>query len=296
MQALSEQKLGLIQILVCYLIWGLFPLYWVPLLTYPADQLLAHRIIWGLFFAIVAIIFTRQSRALFKALTQKQIILVFLACAILLAGNWLSYLITITTKQVLQASLGYFIAPLITILSGNLFLKESLSKAKWIAIIFAMIGVLWLAILVGQIPFLGIIIALTWGIYGLIRKLAPLPALLGFTIETLLLFPFAGLFLAWHHQQQSLLFFDLAPTLILLLIGSGLITMIPLLLFASASKKIPLSLIGILQYMTPTMQFLIGLFVFQELFDLNRFVGYVWIWCGVIIFVLSSLRENKNQA
>lgn len=295
MQALSEQKLGLIQILVCYLIWGLFPLYWVPLLTYPADQLLAHRIIWGLFFAIVAMMITRQWREFSQALSQKKILLVFLACAILLAGNWLSYLITITTKQVLQASLGYFIAPLVTILSGNLFFKESLSKWKWIAILLAGIGVLWLAILAGQIPFLGIIIALTWGVYGLIRKLAPLPALLGFSIETVLLFPFAAIFLAWHQQQQTLMFFDLPMSLILLLIGSGLITMVPLLLFASASKKIPLSLIGILQYMTPTMQFLIGLFIFDELFDLNRFIGYVWIWCGVILFIFSSLRENKKS-
>lgn len=295
MSPLSVQKVGLFQVLLCYLIWGLFPLYWIPLLNYPADQLLAHRIIWGLFFAVIAVLITRQSRELFSALKQGKVLIVILGCAVLLALNWLSYLITITTKQVLQASLGYFIAPLVTILSAHLFLKENLSKWKWIAIILAGIGVLWLAILSGQIPYLGIIIALTWGIYGVIRKLAPLPSLLGFSIETLLLFPFAMLFLIWHQQQGSLQFFELSLPLILLLIGSGVITMVPLLLFASATKKIPLSLIGILQYMTPTMQFFIGLFIFDEIFDLNRFIGYVWVWLGVILFIFSSLRENKKS-
>lgn len=295
MSPLSVQKVGLFQVLLCYLIWGLFPLYWIPLLNYPADQLLAHRIIWGLFFAVIAVLITRQSRELFSALKQGKVLIVILGCAVLLALNWLSYLITITTKQVLQASLGYFIAPLVTILSAHLFLKENLSKWKWIAIILAGIGVLWLAILSGQIPYLGIIIALTWGIYGVIRKLAPLPSLLGFSIETLLLFPFAMLFLIWHQQQGSLQFFELSLPLILLLIGSGVITMVPLLLFASATKKIPLSLIGILQYMTPTMQFFIGLFIFHEIFDLNRFIGYVWVWLGVILFIFSSLRENKKS-
>lgn len=295
MSPLSVQKVGLFQVLLCYLIWGLFPLYWIPLLNYPADQLLAHRIIWGLFFAVIAVLITRQSRELFSALKQGKVLIVILGCAVLLALNWLSYLITITTKQVLQASLGYFIAPLVTILSAHLFLKESLSKWKWIAIILAGIGVLWLAILSGQIPYLGIIIALTWGIYGVIRKLAPLPSLLGFSIETLLLFPLAMLFLIWHQQQGSLQFFELSLPLILLLIGSGVITMVPLLLFASATQKIPLSLIGILQYMTPTMQFFIGLFIFDEIFDLNRFIGYVWVWLGVILFIFSSLRENKKS-
>lgn len=295
MSPLSVQKVGLFQVLLCYLIWGLFPLYWIPLLNYPADQLLAHRIIWGLFFAVIAVLITRQSRELFSALKQGKVLIVILGCAVLLALNWLSYLITITTKQVLQASLGYFIAPLVTIFSAHLFLKENLSKWKWIAIILAGIGVLWLAILSGQIPYLGIIIALTWGVYGVIRKLAPLPSLLGFSIETLLLFPFAMLFLIWHQQQGSLQFFELSFPLILLLIGSGVITMVPLLLFASATKKIPLSLIGILQYMTPTMQFFIGLFIFDEIFDLNRFIGYVWVWLGVILFIFSSLRENKKS-
>lgn len=295
MSPLSVQKVGLFQVLLCYLIWGLFPLYWIPLLNYPADQLLAHRIIWGLFFAVIAVLITRQSRELFSALKQGKVLIVILGCAVLLALNWLSYLITITSKQVLQASLGYFIAPLVTILSAHLFLKENLSKWKWIAIILAGIGVLWLAILSGQIPYLGIIIALTWGVYGVIRKLAPLPSLLGFSIETLLLFPFAMLFLIWHQQQGSLQFFELSFPLILLLIGSGVITMVPLLLFASATKKIPLSLIGILQYMTPTMQFFIGLFIFDEIFDLNRFIGYVWVWLGVILFIFSSLRENKKS-
>lgn len=295
MSPLSVQKVGLFQVLLCYLIWGLFPLYWIPLLNYPADQLLAHRIIWGLFFAVIAVLITRQSRELFSALKQGKVLIVILGCAVLLALNWLSYLITITSKQVLQASLGYFIAPLVTIFSAHLFLKENLSKWKWIAIILAGIGVLWLAILSGQIPYLGIIIALTWGIYGVIRKLAPLPSLLGFSIETLLLFPFAMLFLIWHQQQGSLQFFELSFPLILLLIGSGVITMVPLLLFASATKKIPLSLIGILQYMTPTMQFFIGLFIFDEIFDLNRFIGYVWVWLGVILFIFSSLRENKKS-
>ncbi|MFB2539546.1 MULTISPECIES: EamA family transporter RarD [unclassified Acinetobacter] len=295
MNAKTVDRTGLIQILSCYLIWGLFPLYWYPLVNYPADQLLAHRIVWGSLFAMIAVVLTTQSKALWQALTNKKVLLVFLLCASLLAVNWLTYLVTITTKQVLQASLGYFLAPLITILCARIFLKEQLNTIKIIALALAFAGVVWLAMLAGHLPWLGIVIALTWGVYGLVRKLAPLPALLGFTVETLLLLPITLLFLTWHQANQTLVFLQLSPFLIAILVGSGLVTMIPLLLFASASKKIPLSLLGILQYITPTIQFLLGIFVFHELFDLNRFIGYVWVWLGVALFVYASFRHTKNS-
>ena len=283
---------GLFSILVCYLIWGFFPLYWIPLLEHPPAQLLAHRILWGAVFALLAVAALGKWRELLSALRTRRVLLVFLFCAGLLAVNWLTYLLTITTHQVLQASLGYFIAPLVSIFCGRLFLGETLRRAQGVAIAFAAVGVVWLAVLGGQMPWLAVMIALTWGIYGLARKLAPLPALLGFTVETLLLLPLTLLaFLLWG-INGTLVFAALPALPMALLVGSGLVTMVPLLFFASGARRVRLSTLGILQYLTPTLQFLVGLLVFKEAFDMNRFIGYVWVWIGVAVFIISSVRHS----
>lgn len=286
---------GLSAILLAYVIWGLFPLYWIPLMNYPADQMLAHRIIWGAVFAVCAVLLFRQTSALWKSMQSIHTLLIFSVCAMLLSVNWLTYLFAITSKQVLQASLGYFIAPLVSIFCGRLFLKEVLSISQYVAIGFASMGVLWLTVLGGAMPWYALILAVSWGVYGLLRKLAPLPALLGFTLETLLLLPFAVLFLLWQAQQGNLQFLELPILPFALLIGSGLITMIPLLLFAFGSKVIRLSTVGILQYITPTLQFVLGIFVFSELFDFHRFIGYLLVWCGVVLFIVSNVRQIRLE-
>lgn len=283
---------GLIAILCCYLIWGFFPLYWIPLLHHPPDQLLMHRIVWGALCAFVALLALGKMRELWLALHNRRVWLVFLACALLLAVNWLAYLLTMTTGQVLQASLGYFMAPLVSIFCARVVLHEAMHAAQGVAVALAAVGVLWLAFSGGQMPWLAVVIALTWGSYGLLRKLAPLPALLGFSVETFILLPFAFVYLAWCGMSGSLVFAQLPAFAIALLIGSGLITMIPLLLFAAGARRVRLSTLGILQYLTPTLQFLLGLFVFNEVFDMNKFIAYVWVWAGVALFAGSGVHRQ----
>ena len=292
----SEYRLGLYCVLGCYLIWGFFPLYWLPLVGQPvgAGQLLAHRIFWASLLAAVAILCSPSSRRLLQqALASKQTLSAFAMCATLLAANWLLYLAAITQRQVLQASLGYFIAPLASIFCGRLFLREPLRSLQVGAIMLAMVGVVWLAVWGGRMPWLALGIGISWSLYGLLRKLAPLPALPGFTLETLMLLPFAMLYLAWHYAHGSLVFGQLPPLPLAIVVGSGAATMIPLLLFAAAAKRIRLTTIGMLQYLSPSLQFLLGLTAFHESFSWTQFIGYLWVWAGVVLFVWGAYGRKQ---
>lgn len=292
----DSYRKGLAYALACYLIWGLFPLYWLPLLQQPvgADQLLAQRILWASVFALGTVGLLRKHTPLLHALRQPRILCTFTLCALLLGANWLLYLYAITHRQVLQASLGYFISPLINVFLGRLFLKETLTPAQRTAIILAAVGVVWLGTLGGQMPWLAVGLAASFGFYSLIRKLAPSDALTGFTLETLMLLPCALLYLLWHRHNGSLVFGQLPPLPLALIIGSGLITMIPLLLFAAAARRIRLATLGMIQYVSPTIQFTVGLTLFNEAFDLHRFAGYLWVWAGVALFMWSSYRQSHR--
>lgn len=293
-KAKDSSRWGLASILACYVIWGFFPLYWIPLMAHPPDQLLAHRIVWGAACALLALVAFGQLKELRRAMGSRRVWLVFFVCALVLAINWLTYLLAITRHQVLQASLGYFIAPLVSLFCARVFLGERFTRAQGIAIALAAIGVAWLAILGGELPWLALTIAVSWGVYGLLRKLAPLPALLGFSMETFMLLPFALGYLAWCQAQGTLVFAQLAPLPLVLLLGSGLITMVPLLFFAAGARRVQLSTVGVLQYLTPTLQFLLGLWVFHEPFDTQRFIGYLWVWAGVALFVFSRVRMQMT--
>ncbi|MDO4694495.1 MAG: EamA family transporter RarD [Eikenella sp.] len=296
----KEYRKGLVYALICYLIWGLFPIYWMPLLQQPigADQLLAQRIVWATLLAVLAVFFLRKGRELRAACAQPKTLAAFAACALVLGFNWLLYLYAITRHQVLQASLGYFICPLISVLLGRLFLGETLGRSQQLAIACAAIGVLWLATLGGQMPWLALGMAVSFGFYGLIRKLALLPALTGFALESLILFPFALLYLFWQQQQGSLVFSQLPALPLAVVVGSGVMTMAPLLLFAAGARRIRLSTLGMVQYISPTLQFVVGLALFGEAFDLHRFAGYLWVWAGVGLFIWGSRpqRALRNGA
>ena len=200
----------------------------------------------------------------------------------------------ITQRQVLQASLGYFIAPLASIFCGRLFLREALRPLQIGAILLAIIGVVWLSAWGGQMPWIALGLGVSWSIYGLLRKLAPLPALPGFTLETLMLLPFALLYLGWHYRHGSLVFTQLPPLPLAIVICSGAATMIPLLLFAAAAQRIRLTTIGILQYLSPSLQFLLGLTAFHEPFSRMQFAGYLWVWAGVALFVWGARKKQAT--
>lgn len=281
----------------CYAMWGLFPIYWYPLnhSAMPAEQILAHRIVWSAVFALILLWVFRQTQPVLAAFRQPKLLGAFALSAFLIGLNWLVYLWAITNHRVLDASLGYFINPLVNVFFGRLVFKEKLNIAQMFALLLALGGILWLAIPVGQIPWVALLLASSFAAYGLIRKLMPMDALAGLTLETLLLLPFAVAYLAWCAWQDNLIFSQLTALQTSVLLGAGVATTLPLLCFAASAKRISMSLLGMLQYISPTLQFTCGLLLFNELFDVQRLVGFGLVWAGVLLF-LSGMFWYKNQA
>lgn len=289
----SEAQKGLAYALGSYLIWGLFPLYWYPLIGQPigTDQLLAQRIVWSAVFSVVLMTVLKQWRPLLAALQTRTVWWVFSLSALMLSVNWLTYLWAITHQHVLDASLGYFISPLVSIALGRVFYRDQLDRLQWLAVVLAAVGVAWLTLLGGRVPWVALVLSISWGIYGLLRKQAPLGALPGLTLETLLMLPLTVAYLAWAQQAGTLVFGQLPWLPLLLVIGSGAATALPLLLFAAAARRVTLSTLGFVQYVGPSIQFVLALWVFHEAFDITRFIGYGWVWTGVVLFAVASYRQ-----
>lgn len=281
--------------LACFLIWGLFPLYWFPLNQsgMPAEQLLAQRVVWSSIFALIFLTFFKQWPIFWQVWSHPKSCKIFVLSSLLIAMNWLIYLWAIVHHRVLDASLGYGINPLFNILLGRIFLKEKLNHLQILAIIFATLGILWLAIPVGQIPWVALLLAGSFGFYALLRKLFPVGALAGLAVETVMMLPFAIIYLIWCYLNGQWFWSELNTLQTSLLIGSGVITIIPLLLFASAAQRMSLSLLGILQYISPTLQFFLGWILFQESLNMQQLMGYILVWIGVGIFLFSL---NKKAA
>ena len=294
---LTENQKGLLYALCCYLLWGLFPLYWYPLTHSGIDagQLLAQRIVWSALFSVVLVAVFKQTHVLLDALRRPKTLLVFTCSATAIGLNWLIFLWAISNNHVLEASLGYFISPLFSMLLGRLFFNEHFNRIQLVAIVLAAIGIFWLALPAGQVPWVALLLTLTFGLYGLLRKTAPLDALPGLALETLLLLPFALAYLGWLAQQGQLVFGSLPPLLLATLIGSGIVTTVPLLLFAAGARRISMSDLGIIQYVSPTIQFLLGLFLFGEAFDVSRFIGYGWVWLGVAVYLFGIWHQQRSK-
>ncbi len=294
----DETRKGLWYALGCYTIWGFFPLYWYPInhSAITADQLLAQRIVWSAVFACTLLLASRQAGALLAAVRQPKVLGIFTLSGVCIGVNWLVYLWAVTHQHVLDASLGYFISPLFNILLGRMVLHETLNRTQQIAIALAAVGVVWLAVLSGSVPWVAVLLALSFGCYGLLRKIAPLAPLPGLVLETLLMLPFAAAYLAYCAYVGQLVFSQLTPLQLGILIGSGVATTVPLVLFAAGAKRIPLSTLGVIQFETPTLQMLLGLLLFGEAFHLNRFVGYVWVWLGIAVYLYGLYQNNRRAS
>lgn len=290
---ISDTQLGITLALSCYLFWGSFPLYWGVIGSFglSADQILAQRIVWSSVFAIILVLLFRQTKTLLSAVTDAKVLLLFALSSFILSFNWLSYIYGVSINRVLDTSLGYFMSPLFSIFLARVFIGERINSSQFLALILAALGVLWLAILSGDIPWIALVLSSTWGIYSLLRKKASLPVVPGFALETLLMLPFALVYLWWLHEQQTLVFSSLSPLQLGIIMTTGVVTGLPLLLFAAAVKRSSLGTISILQYISPTIQFLIGLFILHEAFDITRFFGYLLVWLAVIVFCFSSYRQ-----
>ena len=293
----TEAKLGISLAVGCYLFWGIFPLYWDVLTGFGLgpDQVLAQRIVWCSVFALFLLAVSKQYKVFLAAITQPNVLFIFFLSALTLSVNWMTYIYGISIHRVLDTSLGYFMSPIVSILLARLFVGERINRSQLLAVILAGAGVVWLAFLSGDFPWLALILSGTWGIYSLFRKKVRLAVIPGFALETLLMLPFALLYLAWLNHQEMLVFSDLSTLQMSVVFSTGVVTALPLLLFAAAVKRSSLGTISILQYISPTIQFLIGLLIMNEPFDLTRFFGYLLVWLAVIVFSVSSFRQYKKS-
>lgn len=292
----TQQKQGILYALACYGAWGLFPLFWYPLnhSAMPADQILAQRIVWSGVFAAALLLAFKQGRLLLNALLQVRLLAVFALSSFLIAANWLVYVWAITNNHILEASLGYFINPLFNVFLGALMFQERPTRLQTAAVALAFLGILWLAVPGGKMPWISLALAASFGFYGAVRKIAPMPPLAGLTLETLLLLPFALGYLAWRGAQGTLVFAELDALQKTVLFASGAATTLPLLAFAAAAKRIALSLLGILQNISPSAQLLIGLALGEHL-DAGRLTGYGLVWAGVAVFLFDVWRQMKRH-
>ncbi|MFK3739349.1 EamA family transporter RarD [Massilia sp. TN1-12] len=286
---------GILSAALAFLCWGLFPLYFHAIGDVPPVQILAHRMLWSLLFLVIVLLVRRQW-AWLAVVRQPRVFFSFVASALLLSINWLIYIWAVNNGHVIEGSLGYFINPLVNIMFGYLLLKERLRRAQWLAIGVAALGVAWLTWQAGTVPWIALALAASFGGYGLLRKTAALGALEGLSFETMVLFPLAAGYVIWLTIHGENAFINTpSDTTRLLLIAAGPITAIPLLLFASGARRIPLSVLGLLQYLSPTLQFLLGVWLFQEPFSADRLVGFALIWIALALFALEGLLRRPSS-
>lgn len=287
---------GILYAIAAHLMWGLFPLYFKTLQSIPPLELMLQRLIWSALFLAALMTALRRWRWLVDLRQRPKVIGATAASAMFLSLNWYLYVWAVNNGHIIESSLGYFINPLVNVLLGYVVLKERLRPVQWTAISLAALGVLWLTWFNGHLPWIALTLAGSFGIYGLLRKTGALGAMEGLTMETLLLLPFGltGLFMLTREQGSG--FAAASTSLQWLVVASGPITAIPLLFFAAAARRLPLSLLGILQYVGPSMQFLIGVFVYHEAFDQARLLGFAAIWAALVVYSLESLWQSKRVA
>jgi len=287
------RSLGLLFGVSAYTLWGLFPIYW-PLLK-PANplEIVSHRAVWTLVFCFIILALTKTLKSTLSLLKRPKIVAGLFLSSILISINWIIYIYAANTGHVIEASLGYFINPLVVIATGVIVLKEKMRPLQWSAVGIATIGVAVLTIDYGRLPWIALGLALSWGSYGLVKKQLGLGALEGLSIETLLSSGFYLGYLIWLGNRGEG-HFTYSLTLTLLLIGGGAVTAIPLLLFNGSTNRLPLTLVGLLQYITPTIQFCIGVWYYHEDMPAARWAGFLIIWVALMSLALDLIRSSRT--
>jgi len=291
----SESVLGVIYAGAAFLIWGLAAMYWKELRSVPPLEIIAHRVAWSFLFLLPLIVLQREWADFVAILKKPRKILVLLSSAILVGANWLLYVWAVNNNHLLQASLGYYINPLVNVLLGMVFLKERLRRPQVIAVLLAAAGVLYLTVQYGQFPWIAISLALSFGLYGLIRKVAPASSLVGLTVETLLLsLPAIG-YLIYLDIQGTGSVFRVSLNLDLLLIGCAPLTAVPLLFFTAGAKRLYLSTLGLMQYIGPSGMFLLAVFYYNEPFSTAQVWTFVMIWTALAVYSTDSVLYFRRQ-
>ncbi len=287
-------KRGVWQAVLAYVLWGLLPLYWKALSEVPALQLLGNRIVWSSVLLTLVMIAMGQMRSFRATAFRPRTLFVYGIAALLLGANWLTYVWGVNAGFVVETSLGYFINPLLSVVLGVIFFRERLRPVQWASVGLAAAGVTYLTYDYGRLPWIALVLAVTFAVYGLVKKMAPLASVEGLTLETGMLFLPAAAFLLYAQQAGSGFLIGSGWAVFLGLVGTGVVTTVPLLLFASSARRIPLSLIGILQYIAPTLQFLLGVFVFHEAVSAQALAGFAAVWVALALFAGEALVRKAS--
>jgi chloramphenicol-sensitive protein RarD len=288
-------KNGVLAVVGAYTLWGFLPLYWKSVQAVPAFELLCHRMVWAFLFVALLLARRGQWEWLRQARKNRGTLITFLGTACILALNWFTYIWAVNTGHIVDASLGYFINPLFSVLLGVLFLSERLRRWQWIAIGLAAGGVIFLTLGYGAFPWIALTLAVTFGFYGLLRKTAPLGALEGLSLETAVLFLPALAYLVYLESVGAASFGHTGATIGILLALTGVATALPLLWFAYGTRRATLTTVGILQYIAPTLQFLLGVLVYGESFAKTRMIGFCVIWIALLIYSLEGVMEGRKR-
>lgn len=299
---MKQQKEGIIYAALSYFIWGLIPIYWKFVQHVSAGEILAHRVLWSFVFMIILLLLINKWRGFLSFVKeiayQPKKLAALLTASILVSINWGIFIWAVNSGHILQTSLGYYINPLVSVLLGVVVLKEKLSGAQILSFTLAGIGVLILTLHYGEVPWVALSLAVSFGLYGLAKKMIKVDAEIGLTLETMMVTPLAIIFMVYLLFTSKPLFFESASTS-LLLMGGGIATALPLLFFAKGAQKVPLSMMGILQYIAPTMTLLIGVFMYHEPFTKIHLLSFIFIWSALLIYAAShpiqSKLNNRNK-
>ncbi|WP_409331014.1 EamA family transporter RarD [Trujillonella humicola] len=293
---MQEGRIGVLSGLAAYLLWGVFPLYFRLLEPAGGVEIVAHRVVWSLVFIGLLLTVLRRWRLVRPAVTDRRTLLVLAAAALLIAVNWLVFVVAVNSGHVVETSLGYFINPLVSVLLGVVFFAERLRPLQWTAVGIATVAVVVLTVDYGRPPWVALALAASFGLYGLMKKLVRVEAAPGLFVETAIVLLPAALFLVVLHSRGQGTAGSEGAGHTLLLLSSGIATAIPLLLFAAATRRVPLSTVGLLQYVTPLMQLALGVFVFHEPMPPARLAGFVIVWVALAVFSVDSLRHARAGA
>jgi chloramphenicol-sensitive protein RarD len=287
---------GLAAGIAAFTIWGLFPLYLHGLSSVPAIQVIAHRITWSCLFLLVWMLVRGQLGLLSLTFSRPALLARLTLTALLISSNWLVYVWSVTHGHIVESSLGYYINPLVNVVLGVLVLGERLTPAQWVAVALAAVAVTLLTVLAGKPPWIAFVLAISFSLYGLVRKVISVDALPGLATETLLLLPLAASYLVWCELHGNGALLHTTPAIAALLVGSGLVTAVPLFLFAYAARALPYSTVGVLQYIGPSLQLACGVLVFHESFGPALALGFALIWTALGVYAADSVWRARSAA
>ncbi|HEY8051290.1 MAG TPA: EamA family transporter RarD [Steroidobacteraceae bacterium] len=285
---------GLAATTAAFVIWGLFPIYLHPLYEVSAIQVVAHRVTWSCLFILTWLVARGELGRLTATVTSPALLGRLTVTALLVSCNWLVYVWSVTHEHIVDTSLGYYINPLMNVVLGVFVLKERLNRAQWVAVALASAAVLYLAILAGRPPWIALTLAVSFSLYGLLRKVISVDALPGLATETLVLLPLALAYLVWCQASGTGALTNSGPAIAALLVGSGLVTAVPLFLFAYGARALPYSTVGVLQYIAPSLQLVCGVYLFHESFGATRAAGFALIWLALLIYAADGLWRTRR--